>query len=324
MLEKIAFLFPGQGSQFVGMGRDLAELYPITKSIFEGVDEICQRPISKLCFEGPMEELTLTENLQPGITAVSLACLSVLQESGVSPVISAGHSLGEYTALVATGIVSSYDALQLVQKRGELMHREAVANPGGMAAVIGMDIEEVEDIVVQAGANGILAVANHNTAEQIAITGDNESLSVAIRLIKEKKGRAVPLKVSGAWHSELMRGAVKDFRESMQDISFFRPNSTLLFNATAEVETDTEKIKDIMARQLVSPVKWYDIILKMLADGENTFVEVGPKKILTGLLKKIVSSDDDVKIHSVEGVDSLESFLKEFERLGTPHCQDKK
>lgn len=317
MSEKIGFLFPGQGSQFVGMGLDLMEQFPVVREIFGQVDDISQRPISKLCFEGPMDELTLTENLQPAITAVNLSCLAALNESGISPTVSAGHSLGEYTALVSAGVVSGYDALRLVKKRGELMHREALANPGGMAAVIGMDIDAVQEVVAQAEDKDILAIANHNTAEQIVITGEKEPLSRAIKLVQERGGRAIPLKVSGAWHSKLMEDAVDEFREFMEDIPFSRPESVILFNATAKGEMDPEKIKDTMAKQLVSPVKWYDIGLNMLQDGVNSFVEVGPKKVLSGLLRKIIPPEREVKIFSVQDAESLGGFLKR-ERYPAP------
>ena len=309
MSQKIAFLFPGQGSQSMGMGRDIIDQFPDAKKIFEQVDEICEKPISKLCFEGPMEELTLTANLQPAITAVNLACLTALNKSGVRATVSAGHSLGEYAALASAGSLSEYDTLRLVNKRGELMHREALANPGSMAAVLGMDIEAVGKIVAQAGEGGVLAVANHNTAEQIVITGEKEPLSQAVDLVKEKGGKAIPLKVSGAWHCTSMQDAVDDFRQFMGDVSFSIPQTTILFNATAESESDPEGIKDIMAEQLVRPVRWYDILMKMMADGVDVFVEVGPKKVLTGLLKKALPRDTEAKLYNVENMQSLESFL---------------
>jgi [acyl-carrier-protein] S-malonyltransferase len=310
MSAQTAFLFPGQGSQFVGMGQDLIERSPEIKAIFEQVDDICKRPISRLCFEGPMSELTLTKNLQPAITAVNLACLAALHDAGVSATVSAGHSLGEYAALVSAGVLNYYDALRLVQKRGELMHREALANPGNMAAVIGIHIDGVEDIVSQARRKDVLAVASHNTAEQIVITGQEEPISRAIRMVKERKGRAIPLQVSGAWHCKLMEGAVEEFRRFMDDIPFARSESSVLFNATAMTERDPEKIKDIMANQLVSPVRWYDIMVNMLDSGVRSFVEVGPHKVLIGLLKKIVPSDKDVKTHNVQDAKSLEGFLR--------------
>jgi len=309
MSNKTAFLFPGQGSQFVGMGKELKDQFAAVKEIFEQLDEICQRPISKLCFEGPMDELTITENLQPAITAVSLACLAALNESGVNAIVSAGHSLGEYAALVSAGVIGSYDALRLAQKRGALMHREALANSGDMVAVIGMDANGVQEVIREAKGKDILAIANHNTAQQVVITGEKEPVSRAVVLVKERTGRAISLKVSGAWHCELMRGAVDDFRQFMEEIPFAEPKSTMLFNATARRESAPEIIKDIMAKQLVSPVRWYDIMLVMLKSGIKNFVEVGPKNVLAGLLKKTVSSDNNVKIHNVQDTQSLKEFL---------------
>jgi len=309
MSEKIAYLFPGQGSQFIGMGRDLVDSFPVAKEIFKNVDDICKRPISRLSFEGPMEELTLTENLQPAITAMNLACMSALKESGVQAHVSAGHSLGEYAALVSTEILSGDDALRLVQKRGELMHRESLSHPGTMAAVIGLPFEKVQGIVEESKEDGILAVANHNTAEQIVITGQKEPVSRAIQMVKKEGARAIPLKVSGAWHCLLMGGAVEEFRQFMEHIPFSNPRSKMLFNATGRVETDPESIREIMAKQLISPVKWYDIVQNMISDGVTTFVEVGPKKVLTGLVKKILPTDGEVRLFNVEDTSSLEDFL---------------
>ena len=189
--------------------------------------------------------------------------------------------------MVSAGIVSETDALRLVHKRGALMHREALANPGHMAAVIGLDMGAVLEIVAEAKNGEILDVANHNTAQQIVITGQKDPVARAVKMAKEKKAKAIPLKVSGAWHSGLMQGGVDEFRAFMEDIPFSSPRSDMIFNATAQCETDPERIKDIMANQLVSPVKWYDIMRKMLDDGVDTFVEVGPKKVLAGLLKRL-------------------------------------
>ena len=312
MGHKIAFLFPGQGSQFVGMGRELVDPFPGVEHIFRETDRVCGKPISKLCFEGPMPELTLTENCQPAITAVSLACLSVLNESGIKASVSAGHSVGECASMVSAGILSEKDALRLVHKRGALMHREALANPGHMAAVIGLDMEAVLEIVAAAKADEILDVANHNTAQQIVITGQKNPVARAVQLAKEKKAKAIPLKVSGAWHSGLMQGGVDEFRAFMEDIPFSPPRSEMFFNATAKGETDPLRIKDIMANQLVSPVKWYDIMRKMLDDGVDTFVEVGPKKVLAGLLKKIIPIDHVISVFTVQDPKSLERALEEI------------
>jgi [acyl-carrier-protein] S-malonyltransferase len=310
MPEKTAFVFPGQGSQYIGMGREIAEAFQEAGDIFIQLDDVCERPVSRLCFEGPMEELTLTVNLQPAVTAVSLVCLTALNRSGVNPSVSAGHSLGEYAALTAAGVITPYDALRLVKKRGDLMHREAQANPGSMAAVVGMEIDKVRDITARASNKGVIAVANHNSAQQIVITGQEGALAFAADLVKEEGGKVIPLKVSGAWHCDLMKKAVEDLRRFMDDISFSRPKTPVLFNATAGSEEDPENIKDIMARQLISPVKWYDIVLRMLEDGVTCFVEVGPKKVLSGLLNKIIPAESKAKVYNVQDIKTLDAFLE--------------
>jgi [acyl-carrier-protein] S-malonyltransferase len=291
------------------MGRDIMDEFPEVKKIFKMVDDICQKPISKLCFEGPMDELTLTVNAQPAITAVNLACLTALRESGINAMISGGHSLGEYAAMTSAGIITNEDSLKLVKKRGELMHRESLANPGVMAAVLGMGIDTLSDIVERAGKSGVLAVANHNTAEQIVITGEEEPLSYAVNLIKETGGKARSLPVSGAWHCSLMENAVSEFRQFMDSIPFSKPETTLLFNVTAESEGNPETIKDMMAQHLTSPVKWYEIILKMLEDEVSIFVEVGPKKVLSGMLNRIIPRGSEAKVYNVEDMKSLNLFL---------------
>jgi len=306
--KKIAFVFPGQGSQSVGMGKEILDVFPETKQILDQMDEICGKSISRLCLEGPMEELTLTDNVQPAVTAVNLVCLSVLNKSGVYPVISAGHSLGEYAAMASCGVVTSVDALRLTMKRGQVMHREAQKNPGTMAAIMGMEIDAVSDIVRRCSDKGVIAVANHNTAQQIVITGQNEPVSQAMELAKQLGGKAIQLKVSGAWHCDLMKNAVNDFRAFMEGVTFSTPKTTMLFNATADIETAPEKIKDMMARQLTSPVRWYQIVLKMMEQGIDTFVEVGPKKVLSGLVNKIIPAGS-AQIFNVEDMKSLDVLL---------------
>ncbi len=291
------------------MGKDLAENSLKAREVFDKVDQICGKPISRLCFEGPMAELTLTDNLQPAITAVSLALLALLQEEGLQPDVSAGHSLGEYPALVASGVISAEDALSLVHERGRLMQREADLHPGGMVAVIGLAIHQVEDIVLSAKAKGIISIANHNSEQQVVLTGEKEALSAASKMVKEYGGKAIPLKVSGAWHSELMRGAVGEFREFMDPIPFFPPSSIMLFNATASSEKDPEAIKDIMASQLVNRVRWYEIMKNMLAEGVEVFAEVGPKNVLAGLLKKTAPKQSGIKIYNVDSLSSLKEFV---------------
>jgi [acyl-carrier-protein] S-malonyltransferase len=308
--KKNAFLFPGQGSQAIGMAKDLHEEYDFVREIFDMVDEITKSHISKLCFEGPMEDLTLTVNLQPAVTAVNLSCLSVLEKEGVTPVVSAGHSLGEYSALRASGVLSSEDTLRLVFKRGELMHREATKNTGAMHAILGLNIDAVQAIVNQAQEKGIVAVANHNTAEQIVTTGEPEAVEYASELAAAQGAKAIPLKVSGAWHSELIRGAEADFKAFLDGVSFQSPTTPVIFNVTADFQSDPDEMKQIMTQQLCSPVRWYDSMCKMQEEEIRVFAEVGPKKVLTGMCRKIIPETYEHETFNVDSMKGIEKFLK--------------
>lgn len=310
-MKKCAFLFPGQGSQSVGMGKDVHDADPKVREIFDAVCEITRRDIRKLCFEGPMDRLTETVNLQPALTAVNLGYLSALTAGGASPVISAGHSLGEYAALCAAGALSIPDALAAVFKRGSLMHREAGKHRGAMQAIVGLPMETVSVLAANASAHGPVSVANHNSETQIVITGAPEPVEKAAIAAREKGAKAIPLKVSGAWHSDLMRGAEAEFGEFLSGLTFESPKSRVVFNVTAEAETGPEAIRSLMARQLCSPVRWYDVMVRLMGEGVEVFAEVGPGKVLTGLLKKTLPKGHHYGIYTINTVKGVEDFLAE-------------
>lgn len=310
-MKKTAFLFPGQGSQSVGMGEEFYREYDIVREIFDMAEEISRINISKLCFKGPMEDLTMTVNLQPAVTAVNLACLAVIEKEYVEFHHCAGHSLGEYSALTAAGVLSKEDSVRLVFKRGELMHREATRNLGAMHAIVGLPIDDVSDLVAEVQKTGIVSVANHNTELQIVITGAPEPVDKVSALAVARGAKSVPLKVSGAWHSELIKGAEDEFKAFLDTRPFNRPKKALLFNVTADSSSDPEEMKEIMGRQLCSPVRWYDIIKRLMDEEVEIFVEVGPGRVLTGLLKKIVPGDYPAKTYNISNMKQLEKFLKE-------------
>jgi [acyl-carrier-protein] S-malonyltransferase len=309
-VKAIAFLFPGQGSQKVGMGQDLYEALETVRDIFEMACEVTRMHLDRLCFRGPMEELTRTAHLQPAITAVNLACLAPLIQEGVRPAVVAGHSLGEYSALHAAGTVSAPDTFRLVHERGRLMHRESLRHKGAMCALIGLSIEAVQDLVRRHAAAGVVSVANHNTETQIVITGSPEAVEAASEEAGALGAKAVPLNVSGAWHSELIRGSVEEFRAFLSAVPFGKPQIPVVMNVTADYGKEPEAIRGHMAEQLCRPVRWYASIRRLLEEGIDTFVEVGPGRVLTGLLRKIAPADAAIRSHSVGDLRGLEKTLK--------------
>lgn len=296
---RLAFIFPGQGSQYVGMGRALHEGLPAAREIFDLASQIAGRNIARLCFEGPADLLTRTDNLQVALTAVDLAHLAGLRAQGLEPAACAGHSLGEYAALVAAGAMAAQDALALVNLRGRLMQREAERHPGSMAAVIGLSLEAVARLCEEAG--GQVVVANHNSPEQVVISGEAQALGRAVGLAKAAGAKAVPLAVSGAWHSPLIAGAEAELAAAIRAVPFSAPRCPVVSNVTGTPERDPERLRENLCRQLCSPVRWVDS-LRSLEGLASLFIEVGPKKVLTGLCKKSLPAAVAVSAEDPEGL----------------------
>lgn len=286
--KTIAMIFPGQGSQAVGMGKELAAQYPAAREIFEQADAILGRPLSQLCFEGPEEDLKLTINTQPALYVSSAAALAVLRGEGIEPAITAGHSLGEYSALYAAGVFDFATGLKLVQARGQAMFDAGKARPGTMAALLNLDGDQVKTICEKASAKGCVVPANWNSAGQIVVSGDPAAVEEAVRLAVEAGSRrSVMLPVSGAFHSPLVQPAVDVMKVELAKASLVAPRCKFVANVSAKEVTEVEQIRQGLADQIVSCVLWADSVAAMAAAGAELFVEVGSGKVLTGLLKRI-------------------------------------
>ena len=311
MEDAIAFCFPGQGAQYVGMGKTLLEGFPPAREVFEASEDLTGLPIRKIVLEGPMEELTRTEVLQVALTALEISLFFAARDAGLRPRAVAGHSLGEYPALFAAGVVDLKGCFRLVSARGSLMEEASRKRPGAMAAIIGLGYDELEALIGPLRDRGVIALANYNSPEQIIVTGERDPVAEAMKQAKARGARVVPLKVSGGYHSPLMDEAAEKFKEVLEDIDFSAPAFAYYSNVTGLCEKDPKAIKTILVEQIRRPVLWYPIVKNMVEDGIRVFVELGPKKVLTNLIKRSVSSMD-VRQFQFEDLEGLKRVLDEI------------
>ncbi len=287
-MKKMAFLFPGQGSQYVRMGKDLFENFDEAQKIYDIAENILQFPLKQISFEGPEEQLRQTQFTQPAIFVHSLVLDSFLKKQGITPSGVAGHSLGEYSALVSAEAITFADALKLVKIRGEEMQASGEKNPGTMAALIGVERERVEEICEEASKEGIVQPANFNCPGQIVVSGSHTGVAKAMEIARKRGVRLVKkLEVSGAFHSPLMAEALDGLVEALDNVSIRKGNIPVYNNVEAKPIDEPESIRESLRRQLLAPVQWENIMTNMIGDGFEEFVEVGPKNILQGLLKRI-------------------------------------
>ena len=318
-MGKLAFLFPGQASQYPGMGRELAANHPAARSVFDEADKALGFSVSDLCFNGSEEELKLTANTQPAILTASVATYRVLAENGVQPAFVAGHSLGEFSALVAVGGLEFADAVRLVRRRGEYMQSAVPEGVGAMAAILGLAPAQVAGICRQAADGQVVAPANLNSPEQTVISGHAEAVKRVVELASAGGAkRAVMLPVSAPFHSSLMQPAAVRLEVDLRATAFHTLRVPLVNNADAELTTSGDEAREALVRQVTLPVRWEESIRELIDQGVNTFVEVGPGRVLTGLLRQI---DRSIHVFNVEDEKSLRSTLERLAQAQTESAE---
>jgi [acyl-carrier-protein] S-malonyltransferase len=303
--RQLAILFPGQGSQSPGMGKELFERFPVARQVFEEADEALDFAISRLCFAGPAEELQLTENTQPAILTVSVAAFRALKETGVAaPAFVAGHSLGEYSALVAAGALSLSDAVRTVRARGRYMQEAVPVGTGAMAAVIGGELSKIQRVCEEAAGSQVCSIANNNSPNQVVIAGNTEAVDRAVELLNGIAKRVIKLKVSAPFHCALMKPAQDRLAADLERLTFNEPAMPVVTNVDARPATAPGELRNALVRQVSAPVRWLESMQLLMGEGVNSFVEVGPGKVLSGLMRQ---TNRDVKMLNVEDAASLEA-----------------
>ena len=301
-MGKTAFMFPGQGAQYVGMGQDFYEQIPVCKEMFELASKAGGLDVPALCFE-ENEQINITEYTQIAMLAAEVAMLKAIEDKGLKPDVTGGLSLGEYGALAASGVMSAEDVFKIVRKRGIYM-QEAVPDGGAMTAVLGLDTEVIEKICAE--TTGAVSVANYNCPGQIVITGEEIAVQAAVEKLTEAGAkRCVPLKVSGPFHSQLLVGAGEKLAKELENVEIHDIQIPYIANVTADYVTDKSEVKTLLQKQVSSSVKWQQTVERMIADGVDTFIEIGPGKTLSGFMRKI---NKDMKVYNVEKVEDLEKL----------------